>query len=306
MKMVPKDNVHYKMSADNKPAVHVSQGESFRLEVEDCYSGNLCRPDDVFTKEMWGTVNPATGPVYVDGSKPGDILRVDVQQINVREYAVMCLEEGTGAMGEYIKGIETSIYQLKNGRLIFDERLSIPIKPMIGVIGVAPEGEGILNGTPGEHGGNMDCKEITAGSRVYLPVYVEGALLSAGDLHAVMGDGEVCICGAEVSGELVLRAQVVRCSVPTPCVETDRYIYFLGSAVSLDECERIVLQKAQSYLVSTLGLTPGDGARIMSLVGDLQVCQVVDPLKTMRFSLPKSLLKSHGLDNSAIDGCSEL
>jgi amidase len=255
---------------------------------------------------MWGTVNPATGPVYVDGSKPGDILRVDVQQINVREYAVMCLEEGTGAMGEYIKGIETSIYQLKNGRLIFDERLSIPIKPMIGVIGVAPEGEGILNGTPGEHGGNMDCKEITAGSRVYLPVYVEGALLSAGDLHAVMGDGEVCICGAEVSGELVLRAQVVRCSVPTPCVETDRYIYFLGSAVSLDECERIVLQKAQSYLVSTLGLTPGDGARIMSLVGDLQVCQVVDPLKTMRFSLPKSLLKSHGLDNSAIDGCSEL
>ena len=295
MKTVPKDNVHYKMSADNKPAVHVSQGESFSLEVEDCYSGNLCKPDDVFTKEMWGTVNPATGPVYIDGARPGDILRVDVEQIDVREYAVMCLEEGAGALGDYLEGIETSIYQIKNERLIVDERLSIPIKPMIGVIGVAPEGEGILNGTPGEHGGNMDCKEITAGSRVYLPVCIEGALLSAGDLHAVMGDGEVCICGAEVSGKVVLRAHVVRCSIPTPCVEADGHIYFLGSAVSLDECERIVLQKAQFYLVSSLGLAPGHAARIMSLVGDLQVCQVVDPLKTMRFSLPKSLLKSHGL-----------
>lgn len=291
MKRVGKDKVYYTMSTKNDPVLRISEGESFCLEVEDCYSGNLRTPQDIFTKEMWSTVNPATGPVYVENSKPGNILRVDIEEIKIRDYAVMCVEKDSGALGKYIEGIETSIYPIKNGALILKEGFPIPIKPMIGVIGTAPEGEAIPNGTPGEHGGNMDCKEITAGSRVYLPVNVEGALLSVGDFHAVMGDGEVCICGAEVSGEVVLRTQVVDSYLPTPCVETDKHIHFIGSALSLDECERTVLDKAHSYLTHVRGLKPNEAARIMSLIGNLHVCQVVDPLKTMRFTLPKSLLR---------------
>jgi len=291
MKRVGKDKVCYTMSTKNDPVLRISEGESFCLEVEDCYGGNLQTPQDIFTKEMWSTVNPATGPVYVEDSKPGNILRVDIEEIKIRDYAVMCVEKDSGALGKYIEGIETSIYPIKNGALILKEGFSIPIKPMIGVIGTAPEGEAIPNGTPGEHGGNMDCKEITAGSRVYLPVNVEGALLSVADFHAVMGDGEVCICGAEVSGEVVLRTQVVGSYLPTPCVETDKQIHFIGSALSLDECEKIVLDKAHSYLTRVRGLKPNEAARIMSLIGNLYVCQVVDPLKTMRFTLPKSLLR---------------
>ena len=165
---------------------------------------------------------------------------------------------------------------------------------MIGVIGTAPTGESILNGTPGEHGGNMDCREITEGASVYLPANVDGALLSAGDLHALMGDGEVCICGAEVSGEIILRAEIVRAFLPTPCVETQSHVHFIGSAEGLDECEELVLRKSHAYLTHRLGLGANEAARIMSLIGDLHVCQVVDPLKTMRFSLPKCLLKKYG------------
>ena len=293
MERVTRDKVCYRMSASNPPALRVEPGETFCVEMEDCYSGALQSPTDVFTKEMWDTVNPATGPVYVAGAAPGDVLCVEVLALRTRPWAVMCVEHGAGALADFIDGVETVILPIRDDRLYLREDFSLPLRPMIGVIGVAPEGEPILNGTPGEHGGNMDCKEIAGGAKVYLPVSVEGALLAAGDVHAVMGDGEVCICGAEVSGEADLRVEAVKTALPTPCVETDDWLYFLGSGLTLDECERIVLGKAHDYLTRCLGLAANDAARVMSLVGELQVCQVVDPLKTMRFAFRKDFLRPY-------------
>jgi len=294
MKTLSRDRVCYAMSPENEPAMRVAPGEAFRLETEDCYSGNLRSPEDVFTADMWDTVNPATGPVYVEGAAPGDVLRVDVESIEVRDWAVMCVEHGAGALAEEVEGVETAILPVRNGALVVREGLSVPVRPMIGVIGTAPDGEAILNGTPGEHGGNLDCREIRAGASVYLPVSVPGALLAVGDVHAVMGDGEVCICGAEVSAEVVLRASIVRTGLPTPCVEDAECLAFLGSARTLDECERIVLAKAHRFLTGCVGLGANEAARLMSLLGELRVCQVVDPLKTMKFMLPKDVLSACG------------
>jgi len=287
---VSKDKACYSMSSANKPVAEVGQDELFCVETEDCYSGNLKSPQDKFTKDMWDTVNPATGPICIAGAEPGSILRVEIVEIKTRDYAVMCVEHGAGALANFIEGVETNILPIRDNRLIVNERLSVPVRPMIGVIGTAPAGESILNGTPGEHGGNMDCNVIVAGSVVYLPVNTNGALLSLGDLHAVMGDGEVCICGAEVSGEVVLKASVVDSRIPTPCVETESHFHFIGSALTLDECERIVLRKAHAFLTDVAKMSANEAARVMSLVCDLRVCQVVDPLKTMRFSVPKVLL----------------
>jgi len=292
MKRLTKDKVCYAMSHDNPPCLRVQAGERFRLEVSDCYSGNLKTPDDVFTKDMWSTVNPATGPVFVDGAQPGDILRIDVASIEIGDHAVMCVEHGAGALADCVNGAETTILPIRNGAIELRDGVALPVRPMIGVLGVAPAGEPILNGTPGEHGANMDCKEIGAGASVCLPVLVPGALLAAGDLHALMGDGEVCICGAEVAGEVELCCTILRSSLPTPCVETADALLFLSSAVSLDDCERAVLGKAHRFLHADLGLPANESARVMSLVGGLCVCQVVNPLKTMKFVLPKPLLRS--------------
>lgn len=291
MQRIPKTHRIYTMSSDHAPAATVDPNEPFCVELEDCYSGNLRTPADTFTKEMWDTVNPATGPVAIRGARPGDVLKVEILNIRTRDDAVMCVEHGAGALAEFVEGIETTILPIREGRLVVSETLSIPVNPMIGVIGVAPAGDPILNGTPGEHGGNMDCKLITAGTTLFLPVHAEGALLSLGDLHAVMGDGEVCLCGAETSGEVTLKASSLQSGMPTPCLETETHWHFIGSALTLDACEKIVLRKTHVFLTTMLGLSANAAARAMSLLGDLCVCQVVDPLKTMRFSLSKTVRK---------------
>lgn len=287
---ITKDKVCYSMSAGNKPVVEIEQGERVCIETEDCYSGNLKSQQDTFTKDMWDTVNPATGPICIKGLEAGSILRVEIEEIHTSDHAVMCIEHGAGALGDFVEGVETSVFPIRDDCLVLSEVLSVPIRPMIGVIGTAPAGDPILNGTPGEHGGNMDCKLIAAGSIVYLPVNAGGALLSLGDLHAVMGDGEVCICGAEVSGEVILKGSAESSRIPTPCVETKSHFHFIGSALHLDDCERIVLRKAHTFLTEVAGMSANDAARSMSLLCDLCVCQVVDPLKTMRFSVPKVVL----------------
>ena len=289
---ISRDKTCFSMSSANEPVVTVDQDEPFCLETEDCYNGCLKSTHDKFTEDMSDTANPATGPVHIAGLEAGDVVRVDVVEIRTRDHAVMFVEHGVGALGEFVEGAETRILPIRDDRLILGETLSVPIEPMIGVIGTAPKGEPVSNRTPGEHGGNMDCKVITAGSIVYLPVNTSGALLSVGDLHAVMGDGEVCICGAEVSGEVILKAGAADSCIPTPCVETESHFHVIGSALSLDECESIVLKKAHALLTDVAGMSANDAARAMSLLGDLCVCQVVDPLKTMRFSLPKTLLTS--------------
>lgn len=290
MKRLTKDHVCYKMSRDNEPAITVAPAESICIETEDCYSGNLRTEEDVFTKDMWDTVNPATGPIYVEGAAPGGALRVDIQRIEIRDHAVMCVEHGAGALADMIEGVETHILPIVDGRLRVTKKLSLAVRPMIGVIGVAPEGDAILNGTPGEHGGNMDCAEITEGSTLYLPINVPGALLSLGDLHAVMGDGEVCICGAEVSGEVTVKVCPLSATIPTPCVETPTSALFIASALTLDECEKAVLAKTHRFLTESMGLSANAAARLMSLAGHLGVCQVVDPLKSMKFTLPRQVL----------------
>ncbi len=133
----------------------------------------------------------------------------------------MVIIPGEGALGDVISQMETAILKLEGSQVVFKDKIRVPIRPMVGVIGVAPaEGEA-PTGTPGLHGGNMDCTLVSAGSRVYFTVGVEGALFGAGDLHAAMGDGEIVVCGAETPGVVRFKADVVDLhGLPTPFVET--------------------------------------------------------------------------------------
>jgi amidase len=296
MKCVSRDSKIYAFSPDNPPAVRVRRGEKTVVECHDCFTGAMS-PGEPYVKERWGSVNPATGPIEIKGARAGQMLVVRILDIEIPHRGLMITVPGMGALGRRLRRAETKGVTLRGGRARrIAGRVTARVHPMIGVIGTAPATGSIPCGMPGPHGANMDCRLITAGSRVYLPVAVPGAMLALGDVHAVMADGEVGVSGVEVPATVTLRARAVeRSGWPCPCVETEDSVWVIYSAKTLDGCERGVLDAAAGFLVRRGKLSENDAACVLSAVGDLAVCQVVDPLKTMRVRLPKRTLRELGI-----------
>jgi len=294
MKTVTTKNVIYSMARSNEPAARVRPNEKFTVLTKDAYSNTIKTKKDRFTEDKWPVVNPATGPVFVESAEPPNVLAVRIHRIEVPAQGAMYIDPDQGALARHIPKPETAIYKIAGGKMTFDAGLKLAVRPMIGVIGTAPRGRPILNGTPGEHGGNLDCKHITAGTVVYLPINKPGALLAMGDVHALMADGEAVICGLETRARITCSADVVDPVVVTPAVQTPDRLMILASGKTLDRAERLVLDKAVAFLTETVGLPLGTSVRLLSLVGDLAVCQVVDPFKTMRVELPLKVLRAYG------------
>ena len=291
---ISRDKVFFAFSPQLKAIARIEQGQEVLLQTHDCFEGQIRTTSDLVDTLDWAHVNPATGPLYISGAKPGDVLRIDLLDIQVNERSSMVTIPGEGALGDVITQMETSILKLEGGQLVFKDKVRVPARPMIGVIGVAPaEGE-VPTGTPGLHGGNMDCKLMAAGNRVYFTVGVEGALFGAGDLHAAMGDGEIVVCGAETAGAVRFKADVVDLpGLPTPFVETREVVATIFSAPTLDESASGATHNMAQFLTNFAGIPLNDAGMLMSLAGQLKFCQIVDPLKTVRFEFPKAILAEY-------------
>ncbi len=261
------------------------------VETWDCFGGQIKTEEDKFESVGWDRINPATGPLFIEGAEPGDTLAVDILDIEVGDRGVMTAVPGMGAAGERIRESVTMIVPVRTGLVHFGS-LIFEARPMIGVIGTAPANDRIPTGTPGPHGGNMDSKVIVKGSTVYLPVAVHGALLAMGDLHALMGDGEVLICGVEVPGRVTVSTRLLKKrTFPCPLIETDSAYYVVHSAETLDEAATGALRHAVDLMVECTGLSPEESLALLSIKGNLQISQVVDPLKTVRMEVPKTILR---------------
>lgn len=249
--------------------------------------------DETTTLESidWSRVNPATGPLYVEGAKPGDTLVVEIEDIKVFDRAVIVVAPGFGALPD--KKIRPTVKILKvAGRKVVFNDLEIEARPMVGVVGVAPEDGDLPTGTSGYHGGNMDVALLTVGSRVYLPVFVEGALLALGDVHVVQSDGEICVAAAEASGEVRVKLSLIKGKRPKyPVVEVgDRYS-IVAFGKDLDEAAYRASEEAVSVLMNALGTSFEEAYMLASLVVDLRINQVVDPMKGVRAEVPKTYVK---------------
>lgn len=197
------DKVLYAFSSALDPVLTVPSGETVRICTKDCFGNQLAGPEDELDEIDWDAINPATGPIYVEGAVVGGALKVSIDAIEFDGHACSCTGKDEGVYGDRLDGWSTRFYRIEDGELIWDENVRIPLNPMIGVIGVAPAGEPVNCGTPGAHGGNMDNTAITEGATLYFPVEADGALFGLGDMHAVMGDGEVSVSGAEADGIVV-------------------------------------------------------------------------------------------------------
>lgn len=288
----------YSFAASNAPRASVGLGGAAVFETLDCFGGQIRGQEDKFEKVGWDRINPATGPLFVEGARKGDTLCVEIKSIQVDSPGVMTAVPGLGAAGDRVKESTTTMIPIVNGLAHLPAGVILEVRPMIGVIGTSPaEGEApVPTGTPGTHGGNMDTSVISAGSTVYLPVNVDGALLAMGDLHALMGDGEVLICGVEVSGKVTVSVDVIKdLTLPCPVVETDNAFYPVWSAATLDDAAREVVARSVDLVSRALQCREEDALALLSARANLQISQIVDPLKTVRMEIPKSVLKGRSL-----------
>ena len=289
MKTISKDKVRYSFDPAWEAEAFAESGETVCFQTQDCYSEQIDVDYKDFSTVQTAQCNPVTGPLYVNGAQPGDVLKVDILDIVPHDHGSMRIRPGIGVYE--LDRCLCRRFPIRDGKVLFDNGIDLPIRPMIGVIGTCPT-QPIDTETPGEHGGNMDIKDLGSGSTVYLPVAVPGALLSMGDCHALQGDGESAICGMEISASVTVRVTVLKDApyIPTPFVETADSLITTYAHESLDEASVAAARKMHEYLIQTTGLDRSQAAMLLSLAGELRISQVVNPKKGCIMQFPKEYL----------------
>jgi amidase len=285
-----KEKATYDFSPQNEPAIYVDPGVTIIFETLDALDDQIHSDDDSANKVDLGHVNAATGPVYINGASPGDTLVAEIQEIKPWDWGAALIIPGFGFLQDSIPGPYTKIFKIEDGKWMrYGDKLRIPLQPMIGTIGVAPE-EPISTLSSGTHGGNLDTTDIKAGTKVYLPVLINGALFGVGDVHAAMGDGEVCGTGIECGAEVTIRLDLIKgASIPHPRLETAQEIMSVASAEGLDSAIMTALGDMVNWLQSEKGLSAEEAYVLVSLAGNVRIGQIVDPVVTVRIALPKEV-----------------
>ncbi|MDR0620397.1 MAG: acetamidase/formamidase family protein [Deltaproteobacteria bacterium] len=282
-------SVVYAFDPANKPVHTAKPGETLVFETQDCFSNEIVREDQLTTGFNYYRANPATGPVYVEGAEPGDILSVYIDKVEVGERGVVTTLPEVGPLADKAE-IRTKILKMQNGRTTFNG-LDLPLDPMIGVIGVSPAKEPVACGFPGSHGGNLDSKLVKPGAKLYFPVRVPGALLQLGDLHAVMGDGELCGTGLEAAGVVTVTISLIKNTpIEWPVLETADYWYSMASDLDYTKALVAATRQTADLLGKATGWDLTDSFFFLSLWGTIEVNQACQPCPVpmvLRVGAPK-------------------
>lgn len=280
----------YNFDKNEAPVAHVTDGEVVRFITMDCFGGQIRSEDDLVTSVDYDYCNPSAGPVYIDGAEPGDVIAVDILQVDVDERGFSCTLPNVGPLWDQCE-LRTRMIEVKDGLCYFND-ITWPAAPMIGTIGVAPAGDPIPTGHLFDHGGNMDSVKICKGSTVYLPVRVPGALLAMGDVHATMGDGEVGGAGIEIGADILVRIRLIKDFVLNWTVtETEDTWWVNTSGGTNDEAIIRGYKEMHRLLMNAYGWDATDTAIYMSLQGYLEanqaICEDVGGGNSIRTGTPK-------------------
>jgi acetamidase/formamidase len=302
-KITKKDNIKYALSANDAFIGAVDPGETFEVEcainINDgviTHVGQQLKADDVHIP----FVNGATGPIEVQGAAPGDMLTVEVLGMKVEGIGFSSLWPGIGIFPDWVRhhefGIKTQAVEVKDGIVHWDDRLKLPVRPMIGVAGVAPLHGAVLTIDNGPHGGNLDVQEITTGNKVMFRVQHEGAHLFLGDCHAIQGDGECVGMGAvEIAAELRIRVGLSRAParMTWPRVETATHYGAIGCARPLEDAMRIAFEELIYWMEDDWGIPAPDAYLLLAQVAEARCTQMVNPKYSYICTIRKDILAAY-------------
>jgi amidase len=273
MRRLSRERYVYEIGADTAPAYEVDLGETVIVEVWDAFAGRYTvRRDE---KDDEGRANPATGPIYIRGFEPGDIMAIEI--VDIKPVGQGILRSGSG----------WRILHIDNGIAVYSEALNIPLRPMIGVIGLAPA-EGVLDcRTPTDQGGNMDTNDVCAGSTLCLTAQVPGGLLVLGDVHAYMGEGESNGMGIEIAADITLRISKWDQNLSSrPLVMREDALISVASEDTLDDAAWKAVEEMRKIVMSALEVDADEARLLVGLLGNVRVSQIVNPKKTARVEMP--------------------
>lgn len=274
---IARDQLVYGFDAATPPVVTIRPGDTIAVETYDTSTGRIHKPEDVpafVAVRDPKKVNPAGGPIYVEGAEPGDALAVTILGIELAPLGFARALKGAGVIQDGIREHGVVMVRVDGDDLIFGEKLRFPARKMVGVLGTAPPEGTIYTAHPGPQGSNIDMTIITTGATVYLPVHHPGGLLAIGDVHASMGDGEVCGTGVEINGEVTARVELLKGQAPERIwIETPEAWATTGQAESLDDAVRQAVDGMTAMLMERFGLDRTEAFLLVSARGDVRVGQ---------------------------------
>lgn len=288
-----RDEVHFGWSRDEQPRYTVASGAEIAVDTLDASAGQL-GPDSTaasVTALNFDRVNPVSGPIYVEGARPGDVLQVDILAVETGAYGWTAIIPGFGLLADSYPEPWFHAWNLDtdDGWTALSDRVRVPIRPFCGILGVAPAEPGRHSVIPPRRvGGNLDTRQLGPGATLYLPVEVEGALFGVGDTHAAQGDGEVC--GTAVEGPMTVTARLsVRRDLDIDTPEYDvtaplerasaaaaGYHATTGVGPDLMEATRHAIRRMIAYLERSYRLSPAQAYALCSVAVDLRISEVVD------------------------------
>ena len=291
------ETTHNRWSAAIPPVLTVPSGAVVEVHTREASDGQIT--ESTAAGELgdidFGLIHPLTGPIRVEGAGPGDVLAVSIHEVEVSGWGWATILPGFGFLADQFTEPWLRGFPMEPGatEVRFNDRVTLPLAPFAGVMGVAPATDSMLVTIPPRtNGGNMDNRHMTAGTTVYLPVQVEGAHFSIGDAHAVQGDGEVSGTAIEAPMRIVLTLEVIENTrgMVEPQYETDDYYAVTGFATTIDEAARKATRYMIDYLVAEHGLTREEAYVLCSLAGDLKISETVDvPHMLVSMHMPKGI-----------------
>ena len=293
-------NIKYALSGENTFVASVAPGDTFvvqcAINVNDGTIrelGQQLTPEDVTLPY----VNGATGPIEVQGAHPGDMLTVEIIDMKLNGLGFTALWPGIGMFPDWVRrkefGIQTRVVKVEDDVVHWSDKVKLPVRPMIGVVGVAPEHGAVLTVDNGPHGGNMDVQEMGPGNTVMLRVNREGAHLFLGDCHAIQGDGEANGMGAiEIAADLTLRVSLspAPARLGHPRIETPTHICTTGCARPLEDAMRIAFEDMVFWLEDDFGIPAAEAYMLLGQIAEARCTQVVNPKYTYICKVPKAIL----------------
>ncbi len=302
MQSATKETLYFEIGPDSKPTLHVMPGEVFQAETQMNAGPWLDdHPDRESLRKKIQGANPSSGCIYVEGAQPGQLLTVHIGDIDLDSIGFTHYWGSTGAMPGWLGpsgvGEQKRVVQIRDRMIVWSESLRLPVAPMLGVVGVAPERTRWATTWAGQWGGNMDIQEVSTGASVHLPVYVPGALLHVGDMHAIQGDGEICGAGGiEAEGRVKLWCDLspAPARMTWPRITNETHIISTAQGRPAEDAFRLALVEMVLWLEEDYGMSRGDAYLLLGQVLEARCTQFVNPTftyvcKVNRKYLPKTL-----------------